>query len=269
MALTILDLYKVLPRTNCGACGQPTCLAFAARVLTESEALGKCPQLPWEAQQLEPQIKAQSQARGRRPDSLAVALSFVQAKMATLDFASLAGGLGADYGEEGGRAYLRLAYFGQPVQVFKDELVFPPEAAENPWTAIVIYNYIASQGNQPLAGQWITFQTLPNSVSKAKTLDVLEKKVAAHFSGRPALFQEAIAGAAGKPVAEAGNANVKALFWPLPRVPMLLLFWEAMEEENFGAQCHFLFDARVMVYLDLESLLFLVEQLLDRLMPEK
>ncbi|HWS15053.1 MAG TPA: (Fe-S)-binding protein, partial [Candidatus Methylomirabilis sp.] len=27
MALTALDIYKLLPKTNCKECGQPTCLA--------------------------------------------------------------------------------------------------------------------------------------------------------------------------------------------------------------------------------------------------
>ncbi len=267
MAIAILDLYKALPRTNCGACGQPTCMAFAARVIAESENLDKCPQLPLAAKELEPQIKGQRPETGRRPDTLAVALTFMQEKVAALDFASLAGGLGADYGVETGRPYLSLLYFGRKVQVFKDELVFSPGAAENPWAAIVIYNYIASQGNQTAAGQWITLHSLPNSVSKAITLDSLEKRLAAHFSGRPELLQAAILKATGKLIAAEGNADIKALFWPLPRVPILLLFWEALEEENFSAQCHFLFDAPVMAYLDLESLLFLVEQLLDRLIP--
>ena len=29
MALTGLDIFKLLPRTNCGDCGVPTCLAFS------------------------------------------------------------------------------------------------------------------------------------------------------------------------------------------------------------------------------------------------
>ena len=32
MALTGLDIYKLLPKTNCGECKSPTCLAFAMRV---------------------------------------------------------------------------------------------------------------------------------------------------------------------------------------------------------------------------------------------
>ena len=35
MALSVVDLYRdVLPKTNCGDCGFPTCLAFAGMVVT-------------------------------------------------------------------------------------------------------------------------------------------------------------------------------------------------------------------------------------------
>ena len=34
MPLTALDIYKVLPKTNCGECGVPTCLAFAMQLAT-------------------------------------------------------------------------------------------------------------------------------------------------------------------------------------------------------------------------------------------
>ncbi len=29
MALTGIQIFKLLPKTNCGECGSPTCLAFA------------------------------------------------------------------------------------------------------------------------------------------------------------------------------------------------------------------------------------------------
>ncbi len=32
MPLTALDIYKHLPKTNCGDCGVPTCLAFAMKL---------------------------------------------------------------------------------------------------------------------------------------------------------------------------------------------------------------------------------------------
>jgi acetyl-CoA decarbonylase/synthase complex subunit gamma len=43
MALTALDIYKVLPKTNCGECGVPTCLAFAMQLATKKAAIEACP----------------------------------------------------------------------------------------------------------------------------------------------------------------------------------------------------------------------------------
>ena len=43
MALTGLDIYKQLPKKNCGECGVPTCLAFAMALAGGKAALEKCP----------------------------------------------------------------------------------------------------------------------------------------------------------------------------------------------------------------------------------
>jgi acetyl-CoA decarbonylase/synthase complex subunit gamma len=41
--LTALDIYKILPKTNCGECGVPTCLAFAMQLATKKAAIDTCP----------------------------------------------------------------------------------------------------------------------------------------------------------------------------------------------------------------------------------
>jgi len=40
-----LDVFKLLPKTNCGQCGQPTCLAFAAVVAQADKEIAECPLL--------------------------------------------------------------------------------------------------------------------------------------------------------------------------------------------------------------------------------
>lgn len=49
MALTGLDIYKLLPRTNCGDCGSPTCLAFAMKLAAKQVSLDECPHVSEEA----------------------------------------------------------------------------------------------------------------------------------------------------------------------------------------------------------------------------
>lgn len=270
MALSALELYKKLPRTNCGACGVPTCLAFATKVVVEGEALETCPYLPPEALALADQIASQQQqGLGRKRDRVAIALQHLQEKVAPLDFESQAARLGAVYGQEGGRPYLLFPYFGQPVQVFKDEIRYAPAAAPNPWDAILLYNYIASHGSRPPQGVWVKFESLPNSISKAKTLHRLERDLAAAFSGQTDLLAARATALDGMPVTVSDQADLQLVLQPLPRIPLLLIFRDAEPEEGFPAGVEFLFDAGVLEYLDLESLLFLVERLSQHLQSER
>jgi ArsR family metal-binding transcriptional regulator len=41
----VLDIYKLLPRSNCKDCGVPTCMAFAAKLSEGKAALEECPPL--------------------------------------------------------------------------------------------------------------------------------------------------------------------------------------------------------------------------------
>jgi len=49
MALSGLDIYKLLPKTNCRECGFPTCLAFAMQLAKKAVPLSKCPYISPEA----------------------------------------------------------------------------------------------------------------------------------------------------------------------------------------------------------------------------
>jgi acetyl-CoA decarbonylase/synthase complex subunit gamma len=49
MALTGLEIYRQLPRTNCGDCGVPTCLAFAMKLANKQASLEDCPHVSEEA----------------------------------------------------------------------------------------------------------------------------------------------------------------------------------------------------------------------------
>ena len=49
MALSGLDIYKLLPKTNCKKCGSPTCLAFAMKLAMKKASLDECPDVSVEA----------------------------------------------------------------------------------------------------------------------------------------------------------------------------------------------------------------------------
>jgi acetyl-CoA decarbonylase/synthase complex subunit gamma len=51
MALTGLEIFKLLPKTNCKKCGMPTCLAFAMQLAQKRAKLEDCPDVSEQARQ--------------------------------------------------------------------------------------------------------------------------------------------------------------------------------------------------------------------------
>ncbi len=49
MPLTGIEIFKLLPKTNCGECGVPTCLAFAMNLAAGKAELSTCPHVSEEA----------------------------------------------------------------------------------------------------------------------------------------------------------------------------------------------------------------------------
>ena len=49
MALTAIEIYKLLPKTNSRKCGQSTCLAFAMQIAAGKASIDLCPPASEEA----------------------------------------------------------------------------------------------------------------------------------------------------------------------------------------------------------------------------
>lgn len=52
MALTGVQIFKLLPKTNCKKCGHPTCLAFAMKLAQRQVSLDACPDVSEEAKRI-------------------------------------------------------------------------------------------------------------------------------------------------------------------------------------------------------------------------
>jgi len=52
MALTGVQIFKLLPKTNCKKCGYPTCLAFAMALAQGKADLAKCPDVSEESKRV-------------------------------------------------------------------------------------------------------------------------------------------------------------------------------------------------------------------------
>ncbi len=138
--------------------------------------------------------------------------------------------------------------------------------AEHHWDNILLYNYVYYSGNTPLRGEWIPIDNIPGHIPKKPELEQgCEGTIAAHFAGSVKALKEAAKRLGGRSVETAAHADAAFVFWPLPRVPFYLLFWDHDSDEGFPARAKILFDQSVSKYLDIESLVFLAKRFAETL----
>jgi len=266
--ISALDLYQATPKTNCKECGHPTCLAFATRVIVERMPLDACPYLGEETcSDLEIKI-AKQQGKGVyvKRDQYKITSEFIRERLAEKDFTAVADGLGAEYLEQGGEPGLRIRYLNRDHVLTRQEITLDGVSTGDHWDNILMYNYVHFSGSEPLHHEWIPIDSIPGNIPKKPELEHgCEQKIAAHFQDRRQALERAAETLAGVPDEQHEHADKALAFFPLPRVPFLMLFWDRDPEENFPARTKVLFDRSVTSYLDIESLVFLAEKFAEAL----
>ena len=269
MALQILELLKMLPRTNCGDCGYLTCMAFATHVLREGVVPSSCPHFePQKLARVEEILKEQ-EAGGVTafPEHFVSAKKHVISKIQDYDLRELAPFLGAELVLREGKEFLLIPLLGRRYMVGKDEVDSLDDRDHDVWEHVLLYNYIAQACREPLQKIWVAMGELPGALAKQKSFEAgCEDRIAAAFSGRLEELKKVLLqlGSSSPPMET--NAEFHAVFHPLPKIPFLLYFWDEDRDDGFPAKVKILFDATVLCYLDIESLVFLGEKTAQRLL---
>jgi hypothetical protein len=266
--LNPFEFIRHTPGTNCGECGHPTCLAFAVAVTKGGASPSRCPYIDSAGLDAVSFPSAGNGladvARGQEQRDLALA-EHLKTKIQKSDFASLAPLLGGSWTADQ-PDLLRILYLGREVEISRAGLLINGVHAADPRDQILLYNYVASGGGTAPQGDWLGMESLPNSMSKVRTLATYcEKPLADHFAGRVHDLAGicAVIGAVSGP--EEQSADLGVIVPVLPHVPQYLLFWDEDREENFESRVKVLFDCQVLDFLDIESLVFSAERMAERL----
>lgn len=266
--LTPAHLYKLTPRTNCGACGFPTCLAYATQVIVGQGLIHSCPHIePTALDAFEKRLAVQHRSGiGLRREGFEKTLQFLRGEIAKWDLRTIAESLGAEFSIEGGDPQLRMVYFGGPVRITTRDIVSEGGQDIDPWEKIFLYNYVIGGAVEP-SGEWVGMESLPNSVSKIKSLKTrCEDRLAQAFSGKTDQLSRSVPGWSRTLSLDHEKVDFAGEFQILPRLSVRVLWWDEDPGEGFGARTKFLFDSRVLQVVDLESLLFACEKLTDQLL---
>ena len=266
MALSVVDLYQnVLPKTNCKDCGFPTCLAFASMVVSEKLPLKNCPHLTQEALETYQKVLDEQHAAGKwtKKDMARDALEWAKERAASMRIEDLPDRIGGRLINDGDAPVLELPYFSDAVFINEKGILKRDGSTLNRWEQVFVYNHMA-QGGRAVPGQnWKGLEQIPNTISKIKSMkEHVETPLIKRFKGRTDELYLAARVLGGVDVKNRHpSADVALLFKPLPKVPVLLLFWDEEPQEDFDAGVKLLFDETRTEHLDIESIMFLSERL--------
>ena len=169
---------------------------------------------------------------------------------------------------EDGRGEFLLPFWEHQVLLtypdFKAYLLPERKPASSFNLAMLLY-YFSTADGALLTGHWIAFSELPDGRFYAQAFQSYTgQELARAFQGDSAGFARAALGLGGQ-AQSLGDASFS--FLPLPRVPLLVAFWQG--DEDFPASFQVLFDASAPHYLPTDAFAILGSTITHRLIYAK
>jgi hypothetical protein len=249
--MNALDIYKKLPRTNCGECSPKTCMAFALSLLKGESELSGCPYLSEdEICQLKDSIKLS--------DWREELIRNLQEDVSNVPFDEIAEDIGATIQNDG----IILGCLGREFFIRQDGSI-ETKGHITPWIKILILHYIKTCGKAPLSGKWVSYGELKSGMMKAASFqrdceEPLRELFDTNFKKTSGVLSSLGAEKSDEfPTESAWNIYL------LPRIPVGILYWA--KEDEFESKAKILFDSSADKFLDAEAIIFLLEGLVKNI----
>lgn len=200
-----------------------------------------------------------------KPDTLLPFIKQARAQLKEADPVVLAARSGAQHKRlDKERGELRLTLWGQGyVVIYPDFIAYEEESGEicSSWRQGLFLHYLRTADGRPLAHRWVSLREIEGGefyhrASQGYSGDRLAKR----FGNDVEAFRRAAERAGGER-RELGDAAYS--FLALPRVPLVVVYWQG--DEEFSPTAQVLFDASAGHYLPVDLLSVLGSELCDRI----
>lgn len=249
--MNAIELYKKLPKKNCGVCAQKTCMPFAMAVIRGEAALAECPHL----------TEGERNALGSgltTSDWREELIGKLQEEIREISFSAVAEGLGASLRN----GALVLPCFGREFTITPAGEILT-QGPMTPWIKILLLHYVRTSGKERLAGRWVSFGELKSGMVKATSFRrECEDPLRELFDRDAEKAAGALLGMGAERRDDFPTPSAWRLFL-LPKLPVVILYWP--QEDEFPSKASILFDATADKFLDVESLTFLLEGLVKNM----
>lgn len=235
-ARNAMEIFTALDKSNCRACGEKTCLAFAGAVFTGRRSIHGCPVLSLEARKRLALDGDCEEVEGGDDQLLQDRL---RTELATLDFAEAARRCGGE--QKNGR--LNIKVLGKDFRVDR-EGNFSSDIHISRWVTGPFLTYVLhGRGLEP-EGRWISYREVNGGRERydlfRKRGEEDMRKIA---DGYPDLFKNMVEIFQGREVESQFAADISVVLLPLPKVPVMICYWR--QEDGLDSTLNIFFDGTV------------------------
>ncbi len=240
----VMEIFKLLDKSNCRVCNEATCLAFAAKVFKGQKQLDECPHL-------EDDIIERFGGNIEKPitaeQNMEAAMKQLRKKISETDISSAAERLGGTFSN----GKLTLKVLGKDVGVDLKGKLFS-DIHIHPWVTIPILSYITDGAGIPASGKWVPLRELRNGKTWYRlfrqTCEKPLKKIADTYTD---LFEDMIRIFNGRQVENHYASDISLVLHPLPKVPILICYWNP--EDGLESELNIFFDSTAEDNLSVEG----------------
>jgi hypothetical protein len=241
----LMEVLKLLEKSNSRKCNGKTCMAFAAAVFKGDRQLSEYPSIA-------PDIVEQYGLQGKKTTSFEQdfekQINKFKQKLAAIDLEATARRIGATY--DG--AQLTLKIMGKDFRVDTSGNLYT-DIHVNPWVTIPILSYIIHCKGLPVTGNWVPLRELPGGRDWhrffSQQCENPLKKIADDYTE---LFEDLIHIFNATKAGEHYQSDVAVVLCPLPLVPLLICYWKP--EDGMESSLSLFFDAGGEENLGIEGL---------------
>ena len=251
---TPIEILKILNKSNCKECNEPTCLSFAAAVFNGRKQLQDCPHVD---EDIVVQFGGEPQNRTTIEQDMENAVEQLKRKIRKIDLESAAQRIGAGFSGD----KLTIKVCGKDFHI-DSEGNLASEIHIHPWLTIPVLSYILEGAGVPVSGKWISLRELKDGKTWAglfgQRCEKPLKKVADTYTD---LFNDMLHVFNGKQVENHYASDISLVLHPLPLFPILICYWKP--EDGLESSLNIFFDSTAEKNLNIESIYALATGLVN------
>lgn len=242
-----MEILKLLDKSNCKQCGKLTCMAFAVAVSTGQKQIDECPKLD---SGIVEQFAGPAAGQAPQQEDPLASIEPLRRRIPSVDLPGSAPRLGATFSD--GR--LTVKCLGKDFSVDAHGNI-STQIHVHGWLAIPVLDYLVNGAGSPDSGNWVSFRDLGAGAPQYPLFaQMCEKPCKRLADGDMDLFED-ILSLFGRRVENRHSSRLSFVLRPLPRVPILIRYWEP--EDGMESNLNFLFDSTANENLSIESVYLL------------